>query len=296
MISAARKGRKSPCPVWSMCYGWSRRACEGFRLDSATLSAGCRSIFGSTAESACICNRPCYNAHNPDLAYVSARASSVHSMTFRNQVILITGGSSGIGLATARAFAREGAHVWLVARNVAHLEKTLGEVKLECQYEDQKCGLVPADVAAPDYAAAAAAEVSARAGLPDIVANSHGISHPGYFQELDLAVFHELMDANYYGALHVIKAVSKSNRTTFAFLSFTRRTRTPRDLPGKRHTVRRKPRTSTGRLSSPRISSRRRSFWAFAATIIRSFLAWRCLPPPVLRLYSATGSSRFSTS
>ncbi len=63
-------------------------------------------------------------------------------------------------------------------------------------------------MADPDLAAEAVAEVTRQAGLPDIVVNSHGATRPGYFQELDLAVFHELMDVNYFGALHVIKAVT----------------------------------------------------------------------------------------
>lgn len=128
-------------------------------------------------------------------------------MTFRNQVVLITGGSSGIGLATARAFARDGAHVWLVARKPARLAQALDEVKAACQHADQNCGSYSADVADPDCAAEAVFEVTQQAGLPDIVVNSHGITRPGYFHELDLAVFHQQMDVNYFGALHVIKAV-----------------------------------------------------------------------------------------
>ncbi len=129
-------------------------------------------------------------------------------MTFRNQVILITGGSSGIGLATARHFAREGAHVWLVARTPGRLADALPEVQAACECSDQKCGVIPADVADPDQAAFAVAEVTRVAGLPDIIINSHGVSRPGYFQELDLAVFREMMDINYFGALHTIRAVT----------------------------------------------------------------------------------------
>lgn len=129
-------------------------------------------------------------------------------MTFRNQVVLITGGSSGIGLATAHAFAREGAHVWLVARDPRRLAQALEEVKSECNPGSQNCGAFSADVADPDMAAGAVAEVTRQAGLPDIVVNSHGVTRPGYFQELDLADFHQQMDINYFGALHVIRAVT----------------------------------------------------------------------------------------
>jgi 3-dehydrosphinganine reductase len=129
-------------------------------------------------------------------------------MTFRNQVVLITGGSSGIGLATARAFAREGAHVWIVARNEERLAQAERDVVAACAAAGQICGFVSADVADPDQAAAAVAEVTACAGAPDIVVNSHGVSRPGYFQELDLAAFREQMDINYYGALHIIRAAT----------------------------------------------------------------------------------------
>ena len=132
---------------------------------------------------------------------------SIPFMTFRNQVILITGGSSGIGLATARHLARQGAHVWLVARTPERLADALPQVQAACDCSDQRCGVIPADVADPEQAAFAVAEVTRLAGLPDILINSHGIARPGYFQDLDLAVFREMMDTNYFGALHTIRAV-----------------------------------------------------------------------------------------
>ncbi len=49
-------------------------------------------------------------------------------MDYRGKVALITGGSSGIGLAAARKLAGQGAHVWILGRNQARLDEALAQV------------------------------------------------------------------------------------------------------------------------------------------------------------------------
>ncbi len=127
-------------------------------------------------------------------------------MDFKNRHVLITGGSSGIGLATARLLAERGAHLWLVARNPARLEEAREQVKARCAGAEQHVEAIAADVADPTEATRVLAHVSRHAGTPDILINSAGVAHPGYFQELDLAVFREAMEINYFGTLHMIKA------------------------------------------------------------------------------------------
>ncbi|MFC1922771.1 SDR family oxidoreductase [Chloroflexota bacterium] len=117
---------------------------------------------------------------------------------------LITGGSSGIGLAVARSLAEQGAHVWLLARGEEGLKSALESLKC---HEVQHCGMISADVSDWDQISSAVAHVESEIGVPDLVVNSAGVAHPGYFQDISVEIFHWMMDVNYYGTVYVCKAV-----------------------------------------------------------------------------------------
>ena len=127
-------------------------------------------------------------------------------MNFQNRLVLITGGSKGIGLAAAREFAREGASVFVLAR---HKDQLTSAVKLleGCRVgSGQKFGALQADVTNPAEIKKVADKFIKENGAPDYLVNSAGVAHPGKFEELDLSVFYWQMDVNYYGSVHVTKA------------------------------------------------------------------------------------------
>jgi 3-dehydrosphinganine reductase len=124
--------------------------------------------------------------------------------SFQGRLALITGGSSGIGLALAQLLAREGAVVWLLARRKDGLESAL---KTLAAGNGQKHGMVAADVSNWDQAQAAVQRVSEQAAVPDLLINCAGAARPGYVQEMPLEVFHEMMDLDYFGTVHMVKAL-----------------------------------------------------------------------------------------
>lgn len=121
--------------------------------------------------------------------------------------VFLTGGSSGIGLALARLLAQRGANLWLVARDPAKLAAAAEEIKKVRVDPAQRVEFSTADVSEEAQAKKAVEKATAAFGLPDIVINNAGVTHPGYFQELDGEVFHRMMDVNYYGTLNITRAV-----------------------------------------------------------------------------------------
>jgi 3-dehydrosphinganine reductase len=125
-------------------------------------------------------------------------------MDYTGKVVLITGGSSGIGLALARELAARSAFVCLAARHEDLLQAALASLPVKTQAGKLAFSV---DVSHPDEVAELIEKVTRQAGVPDIVINSAGVAHPGYVQELDLDIYHWMMDVNYYGTVHVVKAV-----------------------------------------------------------------------------------------
>jgi 3-dehydrosphinganine reductase len=125
---------------------------------------------------------------------------------FDGKSVLITGGSSGIGLATARLLAARGANVWLVARDAAKLESAKTEVEGLRKYASQVVGVTSADVSVELQADQAVRQASAGMGTPDVLINSAGVVYTGYFETLTADIFKNMMDINFFGTLNIIRA------------------------------------------------------------------------------------------
>jgi short-subunit dehydrogenase len=121
---------------------------------------------------------------------------------FSNQVVWITGASSGIGEATALAFARAGARLVLSSRRPAELER----VRRACEQPDNHL-VVPLDLTQSATFSALVADVLARCGRIDVLINNGGVSQRGLALDTAESVERHLMEIDYFGPVALTKAV-----------------------------------------------------------------------------------------
>lgn len=121
----------------------------------------------------------------------------------RDKVVLITGGSRGIGAAMARRFASAGSRVAIGCRS---RNAAAGKVLADIAATGAQGIAVTGDIADPKAAAAVVAQVVARFGRIDVLVNCAGISDHRAFEDSDPAFFHAVFDTNVLGTVAVIQA------------------------------------------------------------------------------------------
>ncbi|MBK6309576.1 MAG: SDR family oxidoreductase [Candidatus Microthrix sp.] len=135
-------------------------------------------------------------------------------MTVAGAHAVITGGSSGIGEATALELARRGARVTLLARDPDRLRAAADRIEAAlggaASVGPVSVGTVSVDVADREAVVDGFGGIVAERGEVDVLVTSAGITRPGRFTELSDEVFTSMIDVDYYGTLWPIRAVVPS--------------------------------------------------------------------------------------
>lgn len=121
----------------------------------------------------------------------------------RDSVVVITGASSGIGRATARAFAEEGASVVLAARR----ERPLKEVATECRNLGGRALVVPTDVTDRTAVEELARKAVEDFGRIDVWVNNAAVAFFGRFEEAPYEVYRRVIETDLFGYIHGARAV-----------------------------------------------------------------------------------------
>jgi dehydrogenase/reductase SDR family member 7B len=119
----------------------------------------------------------------------------------KDKVVIITGGSSGIGKALAEEFGSRGSRLLITGRNKTELDATVNELSRK--------GIVvsgfQADVSREEDNKMMAAEAVRLFGKIDILINNAGISMRALFEDVDLDVIRKIMDINFFGVVYATR-------------------------------------------------------------------------------------------
>jgi NAD(P)-dependent dehydrogenase (short-subunit alcohol dehydrogenase family) len=132
-----------------------------------------------------------------DRTETPVQSAKPHLKPLAQQVIVITGATSGIGLATARAAARAGANLVVAARSAEDVERLERELSATTQALGVAC-----DVADEDDVRNLARRAVERFGGFDTWINNAGVSIYGRIEDVDVTDMRQLFETNYWGVVN----------------------------------------------------------------------------------------------
>ena len=128
------------------------------------------------------------------------------SINYKGAHVMVTGGSSGIGLAVALKYANEGASVTIVARNQKKLDEAMAKLRLICEANGQKAACISCDTSS-SFAECQKKLCNDTVGVVDVLVNCAGTSIAGGFDELDASHFDNMLRTNVLGSVYPTKAL-----------------------------------------------------------------------------------------
>lgn len=138
-------------------------------------------------------------------------------MRLGNKVALITGGYGGMGRASARLFAREGATVFVAGRN----HERGNELVAEINGSGGKAHFVELDTTNQDHWNAAVAEVKEKAGELHVLMNVVGSNALVRFPDVDIEQLNKIFEVNVTGTIRGIQTCAPLMKESAAVLSST---------------------------------------------------------------------------
>ncbi|MEO0896925.1 MAG: SDR family oxidoreductase [Bacteroidota bacterium] len=120
-------------------------------------------------------------------------------MSIQGKVVLITGASSGIGAATAKNLAEQGANIVLLARREDRLAELVTELGEQAMH-------VKVDVTQYEEVKSAVDKAVEKFGKLDVIVNNAGVGMLGPMAEADVSEWQTMVDVNINGVLHTIHA------------------------------------------------------------------------------------------
>lgn len=121
---------------------------------------------------------------------------------------VVTGGSSGIGLATAKALAARGADVAIVARTPEKLERAAEQVRAAAANPSQRVAWKSCDLSSLEPTLTAFGELESEGFVPEVLVNSAGVIYPGEFISMPFEHFSVNVDSGFWSVVNPCRAVA----------------------------------------------------------------------------------------